>query len=317
MFSAALVMSMAVALALPQPASSESSADPIVSCQVVSIEDLAVPGSDPGVLQSLKVREGMLVKKDMELGRVDDREALAALAVKQLDFEVAQQEAESDVQVKYAAEEANVNGATLKKLKNANIQSKGTITAIEIMKAEFELKKAELGIEKAKETKVSAELTARAKQAELDAAKVAVARRILRAPFDGVVVKSYKNVGEWVAPGDEVVRIVRIDRLRIPVNLDATKWTPADVENRPVTVEVKLTRDRPPVKVHGKIVFVSPVVYQGQLMEVSAEIETPMDAEGRPIVRAGLDAQMTIHVSQPVVADVASPSTTRKSASKN
>ena len=315
MSSTSLWTLMALVLALPNAASGQGDTNPVVNCQLMSIEDLSVPGSDNGVLVSMKVKEGMLVTKDMELGRIDDREAQAQMAVKKLEFEVAKEEARSDVQVRYAAKDAEVNKAIYDKLRQANDKSKGSVTDVELRKAKFEWEKAELSIEKAKEKLVTDDLTAKAKKAEVQAAEVVVDRRILRAPFDGVVVKVYKNVGEWISPGDEVLRIVRIDRLRVPVNLDASKWTPDEIENRKVTVEVKLSRDRPPVKVQGQIVFVSPVVYQGQLMEVAAEIETPMDADGLPLVRAGLEAQMTIHVDQPANSvERAAPAAARKPA---
>ena len=57
-----------------------------------------------------------------------------------------------------------------------------------------------------------------------------------------------------------------------------------------------LPRDRV-VKVPGKIVFVSPVVAPGDELPVWAEIDTPME-DGRPLVRAGLKAKMTVHVNE-------------------
>ena len=100
-----------------------------------------------------------------------------------------------------------------------------------------------------------------------------------------MVVKIYTQVGEWVAPGDPVVQIVRVDRLRVYGNLDASKWTRSDIDGRKVTVDVTLPRGRD-VNVPGKIVFVSPVVGVGQKLPVWAEIDTPME-DDRPLIFAG------------------------------
>ena len=108
-----------------------------------------------------------------------------------------------------------------------------------------------LGIEKAKEEHDAAGLTAKAKAAEAKAAEIGVERRILRAPFDGVVLKVKKHVGEWVAAGEPVVEIIRVDRLSIRGGLHADQWPPADIEGRKVTVEVLLPRGRVE-KVPGK-----------------------------------------------------------------
>jgi len=143
-------------------------------------------------------------------------------------------------------------------------------------------------------------LTAKAKAAEAKAAEIGVERRILRAPFSGVVLKVKKHVGEWVAAGEPVVEVIRVDRLSIRGGLQADQWPPADIEGKKVTVEVLLPRGRVE-KVPGQVVFVSPQVVNGKL-EVWAEIDIPTEKDGRPLVPAGLTAKMTIHVSQPVAA---------------
>jgi multidrug efflux pump subunit AcrA (membrane-fusion protein) len=141
-----------------------------------------------------------------------------------------------------------------------------------------------------------------------------VGRRILRSPFDGVVVQVFKREGEWVSPGDPVVQIVRIDRLRISGNLSATDWSPSELEGRKVTIKVKLPRGRV-LDIPGKVVYVSPVVFEDQL-PIEAEIDTPMQ-NGQPLVQAGLPASMTIHVSQPATAEHRPVSTpTRKTSGK-
>jgi multidrug resistance efflux pump len=307
MFGRSLLMTMALTLAAADDQATAPPADvTIEKCQVASLQNLLVPGSDSGALVSLAVKEGQYVTKDMELARVDDREARAMAIVKQLDFEVAEQKANSNIEVRHAQKSADVAEQAYKKLEMANATLKSTITAIEMIKTKFEWEKAKLSIEKAEEEVISNKLTAKAKKAEVDAALVTVNRRILRAPFNGVVIKIMRREGEWVAPGDPVMQVVRIDRLRIYGDLDASKWGPADVEGRKVTVEVMLPRGQT-VKVPGKIVFVSPVVGVGLKLPLWAEIDTPMDGE-RPLVRAGLEAKMTIHVNE--VADEAPPAAT-------
>ncbi len=295
----ALTLALALAATSQQRPAADDKEAVITICEVSSLENQPIPAADAGALIKLNAKEGMQVTKDMEIARVDDREAQAQAVVKRLDFEVADQEAKSDIVVRLAQETSNVAKAGYDKLVAANQESKRTVTEIEVLRAKLEWKKAELQIEKAKEDNASAKLAARAKEAEADAADVAVTRRVLKAPFDGVVMQVYRHVGEWVSPGDPVVQIVRVDRLRVSGNLDASKWSPADIEGRPVTVEVKLPRGRVQ-EVQGKVVYVSPVVNVGQELPVVAEIDSPME-NGRPVVRAGLKASMVIHVDQPPV----------------
>lgn len=316
MFATHLAMTMALVLAPKGAPPSESSPrDAVIpDCEVSSIEDQPVPSSDAGVLVKLVTKEGMRVTKDMELARVDDREAQAQWTVKKKDYEVAKQEADSVVNIRYNQVTADVARKAYEKLKEANKNQGRAVSEIEVLRAELEWRKAELGIEKAKQDRTSAVLTADAKNAEVGAAEVGVNRRILRAPFDGIVIKVYRHVGEWVSPGDAVVQLVRTDRLRISGNLDATEWGPVDFEGRKVTVEVTLPRGRSE-KVAGRVVFVSPVVEGGQL-PVTAEIDSPLE-DGRPLVRAGLKANMIIHVSQPAEQEVRPVATPRKTPGKS
>ncbi len=281
----------------------QSTGDAVIPvCEVVSIERQEVPGADPGVLVEMLVKEGMKVEKGQEMGRIDDREAKAELIVKQLDAEAADQEAKSDINVRYQKATADVALKAWQKLVKANEGSKGAVSEIEVLKTELEWRKAMLGIDKAKEELDASGLSAKAKAAEAKAAEIGVERRILRAPFNGVVLQVKKHIGEWVSAGEPVVEVIRVDRLSIRGGLPADQWPPADIEGRKVTVEVLLPRGRVE-KVPGQVVFVSPRV-EGGKVQVWAEIDIPTEKDGRPLIPAGLTAKMTIHVNQPPAAPV-------------
>jgi multidrug efflux pump subunit AcrA (membrane-fusion protein) len=297
-----LMTSFLLALAMAADAPATDPAEPFISaCQITSIDSQAVPAADAGVLTTLRVLPGTRVKAGEEIGRVNDIEALAMLHVKQFEYQVAQHAADSDINVRHADMAARVSEQVYLKLKESNKAFKGTVTAIDILRAQLEWRKYQLAIEQAEDENAEAKLTAQAKNAEVGAAQVALDRRILRAPFDGIVVKVIKKPGEWVAPGEAVVHIVGVNRLNVMGNLDASDWSPADVQDRKVTVEVRLPRGKS-MNVPGKITYVSPVVTIGDLpVTAEIEIETRMPGE-LPLVRAGLNASMTIHVNQQPVA---------------
>lgn len=297
-----LMTSMLLALAIAAEPAADSNEPYIANCQITSIDNQAVPAADSGVLTVLRVKPGTRVKEGEEIGRIDDNEATALLRVKQLEFQVADYAAKSDIDIRHAEAAADVAKATYDKLVESNTRFKGTVTSIDLLKAKLEWGRTRLAIEQAQQENAEAKLTAQAKNAEVGAAQVALDRRILRAPFDGIIVKVVKKPGEWVAPGDPVVNMVGINRLYVMGNLDASDWAPADIQNRKVTVEVALPHGQTQ-KVQGRVSFVPPVVTVGDL-PVTAEILTPMDGD-LPLVRAGLNASMTIHVNQPPVVEAA------------
>lgn len=291
-------MLTSLVLALALAADPVGTADPQVNnCVIMSINEQYVPGADAGVLSSLKVQEGMHVTKDMELGAVDDNEARAMLQVKKLELDVAVQKGKSDINIRHAEAARDVAAATFSYYEEANRKSAGAVSKAEMLKWQLDVTKATLAVEQAKEQQIEDRLTANAKKAEFDAAQVALERRILRAPFDGIVTTVLKKPGEWIAAGDHVVQVVGINRLRVSGSLEASQWGPDDIAGKPVTVKVMLPRGRT-IDVPGKVTYVSPIVLVGK-MPVFAEIETPME-NGMPVVRAGLNATMTVHVNQPV-----------------
>jgi multidrug resistance efflux pump len=304
------ILGLALAMALGADGAAAPAGDAnIPVAHVVPIDRQDIPGSDPGVLVSMAVKEGMRVKKGAELGRIDDREAKAQLLVKQLEAEAAEQEANSQYAIRYQEATAGVAKKAWEKLKQANRGSTNAVSEIEVLRAELEFEKASLGIKKEIEQNIANKLTAKAKNAEVGAAEVVVNRRILEAPFDGIVTFVHKHPGEWVAVGEPVVEMVRIDHLGVRGNIDAHEWTAADLDGRKVTVEFSLPHGRVE-KVTGKVVYVRPVVANGQL-NVWAEIETPMDKQGRPAVPAGMNAAMTVHTGQPAQVEAKPVSTPR------
>jgi len=298
MFLSSLVLGLALAQAGESPSRNATGEAVIQDATLTSIERLDVPGADPGVLVKMTVDIGARVKKGQELARIDDRESAANVEVKRLDFEAADQEAKSTVEVEYQQATADVAQKAYEKLKAVNDKTPGAVTHIDMLRAELEWEKAKLGVKRAQEKNKTDSLTSKAKEAEWNASKVGLERRILRAPFDGVVNNVYKKPGEWVTAGEPVLELVRVDRLGVRGSLPADEWTPSDVDGRNVTVEVKLPRGRVE-KVRGKVVFAAPVVEAGGTFPVWAEIDAPMES-GNPLVRAGMSAVLTVNVKEPV-----------------
>jgi multidrug efflux pump subunit AcrA (membrane-fusion protein) len=114
-------------------------------------------------------------------------------------------------------------------------------------------------------------------------------RRMIVAPVSGVVVDLYRHVGEWVKPGDPVLRILRIDRLKVEGYLNAAEHG-SEVSGRLVTVTATLPGGRTE-QFHGKIVFVSP-----EVEAVKKDFRVVAEVVNRDmLLRPGLDATLTIH----------------------
>jgi multidrug efflux pump subunit AcrA (membrane-fusion protein) len=101
-------------------------------------------------------------------------------------------------------------------------------------------------------------------------------------------------LGEWVKPGDPVLRIIKIDRLSVEGRARATTYNPADLADRNVNVQVTLAGGRT-AQFPGKIVFVGSEIGGDERYAVRAEVENRKE-NGQWVLQPGKQANMTIQV---------------------
>ncbi len=146
-----------------------------------------------------------------------------------------------------------------------------------------------LAVEQARVQKEVDVLTRDLKARTLDQAQLQLARRQFKSPLDGVVVETLRHRGEWLEPGQRVLRIVRLDRLKVEGFVESRQIT-GSLRGAAVRVLVQPSDEEKPIVVKGKIVFVSPEIDPvNAQVRVWAEVENP-DLSLRP----GLQAEMII-----------------------
>jgi len=171
---------------------------------------------------------------------------------------------------------------------------------VDVKGSQLDYERAHLQIEQSKIERKISEYTAAAKSAEVAAAKEGIAHRQIKSPLDGVVLEVIPHEGEWVKPGDTVVQIVRMDRLKIEGHLNSSKFLPHEIRDRRVTVSVTLPGHPEPVQFTGKVTYVSPLdeIAPGgtSQFKVRAEVENRLvpGTTADWLLRPGFTATMTI-----------------------
>jgi multidrug efflux pump subunit AcrA (membrane-fusion protein) len=263
-----------------------------ISCRLALDEEAEIPAQEAGVLDKVLVREGQAVSKDELLAQIDDVIPKLQRDVASYKLEVAHTQANDLVDRTFAEASLAVANAEYRQAEEANAKVLNTVPQAEVLRRLLECRKMELSIDKANK-----DLTVAAKQAlvaegELQAAVAMIARRRLVAPFDAaVVVELKKHKGEWVQQGEPVMKLVRMDRLRVNGALDAKDYHLAEIKGRPVQVVVTLPNKRE-ARFTGTIVYVKPIV-EGKMFQVRAEIQNqPLDKGW--LVYPGMAADMSI-----------------------
>lgn len=264
---------------------------------LINSGEAQVPAKEAGALTRFAVVEGQEVREGDLLAQIDDSDAQAAARVAQFKLQQAQEEANSDVSVRYSTAASAVAKAEYEAAIAANAKMRGTVPQVELNKLLLTWKRADLEIEKAQMDLRISGLKAKVSDAEAGVAKENVIRRQIRSPLDGIVVELRGHQGEWVKPGDTVVHVVRLDKLRIEAFLNIKKIPQNDLLDKPIRVSVEGGREALP----GKIVFVSPMIQAGGDYRIWADVDNRLDktargGQGNWLLKPGMTAEMTIQV---------------------
>ena len=306
-----ILTTLLLTLAAPPLVSSPAAPPPagkqvqLTHCLVSLLADVQVPALEAGALTNMEVAEGQYVTAGQLLARIDDRQPQLDKLAAELQRDAALAKAQDDIEVRFAVAAEAVAVAELERALAIERRSPGGITQQEIQKLQLAKHRDELQIEKSRLEMKVAKMNADVHQAAVKSADEALLRRQIVAPTDGVVVALLHEKGEWVAAGESVVQVVRIDRLRVEGLVSAAEHGPDEIANRAVTVEVPLAGGRIG-RFTGKVVFISPLVAAGNSYRVRAEVENRVEA-GQPLLRAGMTATMNIQL----VAHTAGAATTR------
>ena len=107
----------------------------------------------------------------------------------------------------------------------------------------------------------------------------------------------FRKQQEWVSPGDSILRLVRLDTLKVEGLVNASQYSPAELDGCEVTVDVPVSRGRV-VQATGRVVFVDPILMRGvdgHVQKVRAEIANRQE-NGHWLLEPKREAAMTIHL---------------------
>ncbi|HRX78224.1 MAG TPA: efflux RND transporter periplasmic adaptor subunit [Pirellulaceae bacterium] len=248
------------------------------------LEEIRIPARDAGVLVEIAVRPGMSVTKEMLLAKQDDTEAQVTSDQAKTELSNASRLARNDLKVQLARKAHEVAAAELKRAIEAAERFSKSVSQSEIERLQLATEQADLQIYQARFDLKTAQLEVDTHEANLRLAEHRLQKRTILAPSSGVVVEVMKQAGEWVEPGETVVRIVRIDRLRVEGFLSAQQAS-AKLVGQPALVSVRNQPDSS-TDVQGEVTFVSPEIHPlNGMVRVWVEIDNA-DATLRPGLQA-------------------------------
>jgi macrolide-specific efflux system membrane fusion protein len=279
----------AVTLMLLSVATVSAADDVQVSSVLIKLmEQVEVPAREAGVLTELHVREGDMVSLGAPLAQIEDGEAQLDKRRAELELVAARKQADNDVKVRYARKSLEVSESELRRALDSSKRLAQSVSQSELDQLKLEVQKNTLEIEEAQLELDVAKTASALRENDVAIAEFAIAQRRITAPLAGFVAELLRQRGEWVQPGQPILRLLRLDRLRAE-GLVSAQAAGSDLNGRAVKLSVDVDGSGSK-QFDGKIVFVSPEIdpVNGQV-RVWAEI----DNSGLQL-RPGLHGSMVI-----------------------
>lgn len=266
----------------------------VAPCLVLLIEEAHVPARQSGMLVELTVSEGDEVREGDPLAHIDDTEAQMQFHLAEIEEKDALKRSESEIQEEYARAASAV--ADQEYAIYETLIMTGGVSPQELERYRLKKVEAELNIDVVGMERELAGYQLEAKQAAVEAAQMLIDRCIVESPFDGVVVQVMRHRGEWVQPGEPVLRVVNMQRLKVEGFVESEDLLPQDVLGKTADIVVRLGHGQVE-ELQGTITFVSPLVQAGGIYRISVEVENRRQ-DGFWILRPGLTAAMTIQLHE-------------------
>ena len=228
----------------------------IESVVVYPLDAVNVPAHDEGVLTKINVELGDTINEQESLACLDDRQQRLQVDAAKIELQIAERLAESELARQAAEKELALAKVELDRLLRTKERFDEAVTQSEIDRKTLIVDQTEIKLMQAREDQQIASLTVKLKRNALSVAENTLMNRTLRAPFSGKVTEINLRQGDWVRPGDIVLRLIRIDRLLVE------GYVMAEQLKKDLTgVQVTLTIDIPGqlgADYKGKIIFVDP-----------------------------------------------------------
>jgi multidrug resistance efflux pump len=224
-------------------APSSSLATSLNHCLITAIDDVQVPSPRPGMLTEIQVREGARIAKSAVLAQLDDTDARIKLRSAQAERDAAAARAKSELDVRYAQATHAVAETEHRISVQVNERQPNSVSLIEVERLRLTAEQAALKIELGKHERDVRLIESGVALAKAESAENDVRLHRIVAPLDGEVTEIYGQAGEWVEAGKPVMRVVRLDRLRVEGFVHVRDWLPSELVGRQVTVRVKLARN--------------------------------------------------------------------------
>lgn len=243
------------------------------------------------VIEPLK--RGMLVKAGDVLGKQFSLEYIARKEAAIAQLKVAEKEAAKQLEVEVALDAARVAESEMKRANKTNEQMPGSVPEEEVVKRVYEFNRSFKAWKKAIYDLEVKALDVDVKKAEIQIADAQLEERRLISPIDGQVDEIYQNEGQWLREGDDVIRVIRLDKITVEARFDASTALPDRIQGKKATVYA--SRPGEPLRsFEGVVTYARPILEHNHY-KAYAEVQNVTTEGGSWFLTPGQQVHIVVH----------------------
>ena len=261
------------------------------------VNDIKVVAQADGIVLDILVDEGTMVSKDTVMIQIDNRLANAEKDIATRELESARLKAEDDSQIKFSEASFDVSSSVFNR--SQELYAKVAESLDDLEKKRLEKIKAGFQIDVSKREQKINEAAVGVNEAKLNASLVQLELRTIKAPFSGVVASVQKERFDWVKAGEEILRLVSLEKFRVKGTVRLTE-SPNTLEGARAKVIVPVGAGKVE-EIQGVVGYVSPES-QGTgarndgTHEYAVWVEIPnKQVAGKYLFRGAMDAVVEIY----------------------
>ena len=263
------------------------------NCPVFVIDSLDIPAQENGIIAKLDLQVNQEIEANQPLGGLDQSAAVLEESLASKQAQVAIAAAMDDHDLKFA--QLLVEEAAIALNSYEQINSRGSATDAEMRSKRLSVAQAELKVQHARQTTDQLKLKARLAQASVVAASERLNRLKFVAPFAGSISEIFHHQGEWVQMGQPIVRLSRLDELRVDVYVPIQSVDVASLVNAPVVISARRA-GMDTAQFSGRVTHYDPSVSSTGDVRIHATIQNQR-VNGHWLLLPGMTASMKIQPS--------------------
>lgn len=244
-------------------------------CMVFAAESMELPTQETGTVASLSVRENDFVAANQVIAKLDGKIAELEEHAAGLQKQVAASEASDESEIRLA--EAFVEETKLQADQYEEMAAKGNAGRGELKQRQLAAEQAKVRLGQSKTAKQQRELKSKLAQSAFVLSQQKVERLTLRSPIAGTVTRIDHRPGEWVQSGTTMVKIIRLDEVRIDCFVNIDQIDPSSLVGKSIQVVSK--RNASDLLFTGRITSYDPDVTGAGQVRVHAIVQNQKQGE--------------------------------------